>query len=652
MKIGPTLCSHPNATPNFTTDAFFSGAHPHSKVDHFVQFYESDDFLIDSIADYIIPALKADETAVVLATDSHLGLLNPKLEKQGLDVSELIVQGRYSVLDADQVLDKLTVDHKLSPERFRNVFGGEIARATKLNRPVRVFGELVAVLWAKGQQATALEVEALWNELLLTNQFSLFCAYPTSGFEGDDLAVPLMQVCRTHSRVSPAESYSSLNDTDDKLRTSAFLQQKAVSLEKEIAEHKREEERLREVKEELQVQLARSAELLESEKKARSEAELVNRLKDEFLATVSHELRTPLNGISGWSHMLRGGRLNEATTARAIESIERNAKSQAQLIEDILDVSRAIAGKLQLNLDSVDVAAVIDSAIDSVQLAADSKQIELVTILDPAVGQLVGDATRLQQIVWNLLSNAIKFTPPNGKVMVELRQVESIVEISVSDNGQGIAPEFQPCVFERFRQVDASGTRQHGGLGLGLAIVRHLVELHVGEVSVASEGLGMGSTFTIRLPGGPSTAQTCTKCVGHTELASSFSTLAGLRVLVVGDDSEDLQLLLTSLGQCGVFVQVASGLNAAMGIYGWYKPQLLVFDLEKCCESEFCLLSTIRERESNSETTTPAVALTTQLRVEDRARALSAGFNLFAPKPIQPAALLTAISNLVNPPGV
>ncbi|PYS74177.1 MAG: hypothetical protein DMF69_02510, partial [Acidobacteria bacterium] len=622
--------------------------HPHSTDDHFVQFYESDGFLIDSIADYIVPGLKAGENAVVLATDPHLRLLKPQLEKHGLNVSKLISQGRYSVFDADETLGKLMIDEKLSPDRFRSVFGGEIARATDLNRPLRVFGELVAVLWAKGQQATALEVEELWNELLQKKQFSLFCAYPIAGFRGDDLAEPLKQVCRTHSRVTPTESYSALTDTNDKLLSITLLQQKALSLEKEIVQHTETEARLQTVKEELEIQLAKSAELLEREKRARSEAEVANRMKDEFLATVSHELRTPLNAIIGWSHMLRRGRLNEATTARAIESIERNSKAQAQLIEDILDVSRAITGKLRLNLASVDASTVIDSAIDSVQLAADSKQIELVTILDPAVEKIVGDASRLQQIVWNLLSNAIKFTPPNGKVIIQLRQVESTVEISVNDNGQGIAPEFQPCVFERFRQVDASSTRLHGGLGLGLAIVRHLVELHGGEVSVSSEGLGLGSTFTIRLPSGPSTAQACSECAGHPEVAVSSSTLAGLRVLVVGEDSDDLQVLVTTLGQRGVFVQVANGTNAAMGIYGWYKPQLLVFDLDKCCENGFCLLSSIRERESNSETNTPAVALTRHILIENRAQALAAGFDMFVPKPIQPAELLAAISNLVN----
>jgi len=647
VKIVQTPGSSPMVMSNSAPGAFFSDAHSHSKPDHFVQFYESEGFLIDSIAEYIGPALKVDESAVVLATGSHLGLLNPKLEKQGLDLPELIRQGRYSVLDADHILDKLTVGQKLCPERFRSVFGGEITRATGLNRPVRVFGELVAVLWAKGQQSTALEVEKLWNELLLEKEFSLFCAYPIAGFRGEDLTEPLMQVCQTHSRVTPTESYSTLTDTKDKLRTIALLQQKAISLEQEIVEHNRTEVRLRSVKAELEIELARSAELLKREQKARSEAEVANRLKDEFLATVSHELRTPLNAIVGWSHMLLRGRLNEETTVRAIESIERNAKAQAQLIEDILDVSRAITGKLRLNLASIELATVIDSAIDSVQLAADSKQIELVTIVDPAVDKIVGDANRLQQIVWNLLSNAIKFTPPEGKVIVELRQVESKVEISVTDNGAGIAPEFQPCVFERFRQVDASSTRQHGGLGLGLAIVRHLVELHGGEVLVASEGLGLGSTFTISLPVGSSTTP-CSSCAVHSEVVSSSSTLAGLRVLVVGEDSKDLRVLLSTLGQQGVFVQVANGTNAAMGIYGWYKPQLLVFDLEKCCENGHCLLSSIRERESNSETKTPAVALTTELRVENRALALSAGFNMFVPKPIQPEELLVVISNFAN----
>ena len=231
-----------------------------------------------------------------------------------------------------------------------------------------------------------------------------------------------------------------------------------------------------------------------------AEAESANRLKDEFLATVSHELRTPLTAIMGWSHMLRSGSLDEAMFARALDTIERNAQAQAQLVEDILDVARVITGKLRLDIKAVDAASVINAAIDSVQLAADSKGITMEVTLDPSARRVSGDASRLQQVVWNLISNAIKFTPSGGQVSVRLERAGNDAQLSVSDTGQGISSDFLPYIFDRFRQADGTTTRRHGGLGLGLAIVRHLVELHGGTVHADSPGAGRGATFNIKLP--------------------------------------------------------------------------------------------------------------------------------------------------------
>ncbi|HKR02670.1 MAG TPA: HAMP domain-containing sensor histidine kinase, partial [Pyrinomonadaceae bacterium] len=261
--------------------------------------------------------------------------------------------------------------------------------------------------------------------------------------------------------------------------------------------------------------------LLAREHAARAEAERANRLKDEFLATVSHELRTPLNAILGWSQLLAHDNLNEAMIARGIETIERNAKLQAQLVEDILDVSRVITGKLRLDIVPVDIASVINSAVDSVELAANSKGIRLEVTLDPSARHVLGDANRLQQVVWNLLSNAIKFTPSGGCVCVRLERSGSEAEISVSDTGQGIGSDFLPFVFDRFRQADSTSTRAHGGLGLGLAIVRHLVELHGGTVHAQSEGQGLGATFTFKLPLAPrqGRAKSRRRAIGDREAA-------------------------------------------------------------------------------------------------------------------------------------
>ena len=251
---------------------------------------------------------------------------------------------------------------------------------------------------------------------------------------------------------------------------------------------------------ELQEQIEERSRLLSSEKLARNEAERANRLKDEFLATVSHELRNPLNAILGWAHMLRLGKLTAANAERAVETIYRNAKSQTQLVADLLDVSRIISGKLRLDVRTVDLISIVNAAIDSIRPAADAKGIRLQTILDPAAGPISGDADRLQQIVWNLLTNAVKFTPKGGRVQVKVQRVDSHVEIVVTDSGVGISKEFLPYVFDRFRQADASTTRIHGGLGLGLSIVHQLVDLHGGSCKRSSEGEGKGATFTISLP--------------------------------------------------------------------------------------------------------------------------------------------------------
>jgi CheY-like chemotaxis protein/two-component sensor histidine kinase len=393
------------------------------------------------------------------------------------------------------------------------------------------------------------------------------------------------------------------------------------------------------------------------EQMARAEAEHANRLKDEFLATVSHELRTPLNAIIGWSHMLRQGRLDERTVTRAIETIERNAQSQAQLVEDILDVSRMITGKLRLNIAAVDVASVINAAIDCVQLAADSKDIQLEVTLDPSARRVNGDESRLQQVVWNLLSNAIKFTPQGGRVSVRLERTGSSAQIRVSDTGEGIQPNILPYIFDRFRQGDGTSTRRHGGLGLGLAIVRHLVELHGGTVHADSAGEGSGATFTVRLPLTPApelakkrrpeleTLRADEEAGGR---AASLPTLEGVRVLLVDDDPDTLQMLTAMLSAYKAEVHAASSAAEALEALQWHKPDVLVSDLAMPCEDGYTLISKVRALEAASGRHVPAVALTAYIRIEDRTRALSAGFNLFVPKPVEPHELLTAIANLAE----
>ncbi|HLL73915.1 MAG TPA: PAS domain S-box protein [Pyrinomonadaceae bacterium] len=392
------------------------------------------------------------------------------------------------------------------------------------------------------------------------------------------------------------------------------------------------------------------------------EAQEVNRLKDEFLATLSHELRTPLTAVLGWTRLLGTGQLDAETSRRAMETIERNAQSQVQLIDDILDVSRIIRGKLRLNVRPVELAPVIESAVDSVRPAAEAKGIRLQVVLDRQAGPVSGDPDRLQQVVWNLLSNAIKFTPKDGRVQVLLARVDSQLEVTVSDSGQGIAPEFIPYVFDRFRQADPTTTRTHGGLGLGLAIVRHLVELHGGSVRAESAGAARGATFRVLLPllamhpAEPPTSEHPAASASSAAAPASGNgfhlecppELAGLRVLVVEDDADSRELLIAVLSQCEAEVLAVSRAADALDALDSWRPDVLVSDIEMPGEDGYTLIRKVRARPADRGGQIPAAALTAYARSEDRMRALVAGFQIHVPKPVEPAELVTVIASLAG----
>ncbi len=610
-----------------------------SQSDHFAQFYESDAYLMNALSAFVSTGLQAGEAVVVVATPKHRENLEALLESGGLNVMAAIATGQYLSLDAAELLAKFMLDGAPDEKRFNELLKPMLAQAAAGDRRVRIFGEMVSLLWAEGKCDDAIRLEGFWNRLQQAHPFLLFCGYPLSGFGGQALALPLRDVCATHSRVIPAESYIGLASDDERLRAILRLQQQAKSLQAEIEERQRVEESLR-------AALAR-------EQVARSEAETANRMKDEFLANVSHELRTPLNAIIGWSHLLRNGRLDNATMARAVETIDRNARSQAQLIEDILDTSRIITGKLRLNKEPVDISSVINAAIDSVQLAVDSKSLQLEVTLDPSARHTIGDANRLQQVVWNLFANAIKFTPSGGRIEVKVERAGESMQIQVSDTGQGIGPDFLPYIFDRFRQADGTTTRQHGGLGLGLAIVRHLVELHGGTITAASAGQGAGSTFAIKLPLAPQGAARRKKSANALRVKESpvarvhsLPSLAKVKVLLVDDDPDTLQMLSVMMGESKAVVQTAASVNEALEILEWYQPDVLVSDLAMPGEDGYALIDKVRALDARNGTRTPAVALTSYVRVEDRTHALSAGFNMFVPKPVQPDELIAAIANL------
>jgi signal transduction histidine kinase len=406
------------------------------------------------------------------------------------------------------------------------------------------------------------------------------------------------------------------------------------------------------LKAERQAQVERER-LLEEAVAARAEAEAVNRAKDVFLATLSHELRTPLTAIMGWARMLRNPDADAGLITRGLEVIERNAEAQHQLIRDLLDVSRIISGKLSLKTHQLKLAPVVEAALDSVRQAADAKAIRLGAEYGGEADLVTGDPDRLQQVIWNLLSNAIKFTPKGGSVGVRVEREGSDVLVKVSDTGQGIAPEFLPHVFERFRQADGSTTREHGGLGLGLAIVRHLVEQHGGRVTAESAGERRGSVFTISLPiaavKAPSEAPGTTGQQPSRRPPEDVALpLYGVRVLVVDDQPDARDLLALVLGRAGAQVSTAASAAEALELYVREGVEVLVSDIGMPVEDGYSLVSRIRSTPAGR---IPAVALTAYATEEDRQRALAAGFDAHVAKPVEPTELVSVIGGLVAPGG-
>ncbi len=392
--------------------------------------------------------------------------------------------------------------------------------------------------------------------------------------------------------------------------------------------------------------------LLQLEHAARNEAEEANRIKDDFLATLSHELRTPLTAMLGWLGVMRGKSLDAPTSAYAFEAVERNAKRQAQLIEDLVDVSRIISGKLKLNLRPMDLTPVVEAAVDAVRPEAEAKQISIEIIWEPFIAPVSGDPTRLEQIMWNLLTNAVKFTPNGGSIQVHLGQSESAAVIAIRDSGIGIPPEFLQHVFERFRQADSTTTRAHGGLGLGLAIVRHLVELHGGTVSAESAGQDQGSSFTVRLPlaAAQTPADNLLRSLNlHDDLSDRKGrALDGVRVLLVEDEADTRTLLALLLKQEGAEVAQAATAEEALAQVTAFSPHLLLSDIGLPREDGYELIRKVRSSPLEAIRQIPAIALTAYATEKDRELALSAGYQLHLVKPVEPSELIEAVERLAG----
>jgi signal transduction histidine kinase/CheY-like chemotaxis protein len=398
-------------------------------------------------------------------------------------------------------------------------------------------------------------------------------------------------------------------------------------------------------------------ELIDSERAARKTAEQASRLKDEFLATLSHELRTPLNAILGWSQILRRRKRDDTELNEGLSVIERNSRAQAQLIEDLLDMSRIISGKIRIDVQQIDLGEIISAAIEAVRPAAEAKEIQLLKSLNASVGPMRGDPARLQQVIWNLLSNAIKFTPRGGKVTVSLERINNHAEITVSDTGIGMKPEFLPYVFERFRQADATTTRQHGGLGLGMAIVKNLVELHGGKVRAKSAGEGHGATFTIELPltivfasqeNRPRQLPGRAEPRNVPEVFCESDALLGISVLVVDDDEDARELVCRVLQECKAKVTIAGSAAEAVEVVKRERPMVLVSDIGMPDEDGYDLIRRVRLLPDTQGGNTPAAALTAFARSEDRTRALRAGYQSHVAKPVEPTELVAVVASLAN----
>jgi PAS domain S-box-containing protein len=393
--------------------------------------------------------------------------------------------------------------------------------------------------------------------------------------------------------------------------------------------------------------------LLTREQAAREQAEIANRVKDEFLAIVSHELRTPLNAISGWAYLLLEGKLNGDALQRAFQAIQRQTRSQGQLIEDLLDVSRIVSGKMRLDLREVEPTKIVLAALEVVRPTAEAKNIHLVTDLDVASRTVLGDPDRLQQVIWNLLSNAIKFTPEHGRVEIRTRWFDSSIEIVVADNGRGIGEDFLPYIFERFRQADLSTTRTHGGLGLGLAIVRHLVESHGGTVRAQSAGRGTGATFSIRLPvvlrtGKSKMGVTRREPEKRQEILADNELLRGLRILVVDDDADGREVLAGQLAHHGATTSISVSAGDALDKLDMFRPDVIVADIGMPSEDGYSLIRKVRKLPVEHLRIIPAIALTAYAGDANRQRALDAGYQRHISKPAEPGELVLTIADLAG----
>ncbi len=583
---------------------------------HLVQFYESDDFLAEAASRFLADGVAAGEALLVIATPAHAAGIVAGLAAKGLGVARAQEDGRLAVIDAGQCLDRLLVAGMPSWEKFEREIGGAIARsigASPASR-VRAYGEMVDVLWRTGRQGAAIELEAFWGRLLGRYRLSLLCAYVMGNFFKESDSAAFRHVCDLHDRVLPPQPWAATTSDDLRLRQISILEQRALALETELQHRNELEEALR---------------------CAREQAEAASRAKDEFLAMLGHELRNPLSPIVTALELmkLRGdGRLG-----REAQVIERQTRHLVRLVDDLLDVSRVTRGVLELRRQTVDLRDVLAKATEIASPLLEVRQHHF-EVQAPPRGTLFVDAdeARLSQVIANLLTNAAKYTPPGGHVTLEARREGREVLVEVRDDGNGIAPELLPQVFDLFVQGRRTLERGEGGLGIGLALVRSLTQLHGGTVSAKSAGAGKGSAFTVRLPAaGPleSPAQRPSRQVRRSAPAR--------RVLLVDDNEDALAMLAELLRSAGHEIREARDGPSALVVAQRFRPEVAVLDIGLPAMDGYELAARLRLQMNGF--CPLLVALSGYGQEADRERSAAAGFALHLVKPLEVADLLAAI---------
>jgi signal transduction histidine kinase len=587
---------------------------PHGQ--HFVQFYDADHSLVESVGAYLADGLEASATVIAIATLAHRRAIEQHFTARGIDVAAARACGQLVELDAHDALRELLVDGQPDRQRFFATVGAVVATAAARGTRVLAFGEMVALLWERGEHAAALHLEQLWNELRERHVFSLFCAYPMRGFDSVGHGDRFAGVCREHSTLIPAESYSARRTSDERLLTICQLQQKATALEREVERRARLEKELE----------RRVAELAANDRR-----------KDEFLAMLAHELRNPLAPIHNIAEALARQDTGSATQRRMHEMLGRQVRQLARLLDDLLDVARVTRQKIELHVESLELMHVIATAIEMCRPLIDSRRQHLNVSLPEVPVRLRGDRARLVQVFGNLLNNAAKFTPEHGRITIAAERDGERIAVRVRDDGCGIAPEVLPTVFDLFSQAQRTLDRAEGGLGLGLTIARSIVLLHHGTIEASSDGPGRGAEFIVRLPvpkdGNADEAATRRQWAG---------SAAPKRILIVDDNRDAGDSLAMFLRLDGHDVTTVADGPSALEIVGLQSPELILLDLGLPGMNGFEVAQRIRAQHP----TVRIAAITGYGQAEDRRRTRLAGFDQHFVKPVDPAALRELLAGL------